>query len=196
METVYMVCAIVGGTLIACQFLLTLLGLGGDHDIGGHDGGGEMLGGDHEVGHGAESSWYFGMLTFRTLSAAFAFFGMAGMAGLNAGLEPMPTLGLALLAGFSALFIVGWLMRLLLKLNIDGTIRIDRAMGSKGTVYLSIPAARAGTGKVQVSILNRTIEYKAITAHGTLPAGAPIVVVGIINNDTVEVAPASEPERN
>src|SRR3954466_12239256 len=40
-ETVYLLCAIAGGTLMVCQFLMSLLGFG-DH---GHD-----LGGDgHEV---------------------------------------------------------------------------------------------------------------------------------------------------
>ena len=46
METFYTLCAVIGGTVLVCQFLLTLLGLGGGHDGGGdhgfdagHDGG-------------------------------------------------------------------------------------------------------------------------------------------------------------
>ena len=34
METVYLASAVVGGTLLVCQFVMTLLGLG-HHDIGG-----------------------------------------------------------------------------------------------------------------------------------------------------------------
>ena len=38
MEKVYLACAVIGGTLVVCQFLATLLGLGGHHDMGGgHD---------------------------------------------------------------------------------------------------------------------------------------------------------------
>ncbi len=194
MDTVYLVCAIVGSVLIGCQFLLTLLGIGkdfhlGDHDVGGHDVGGQ------DTGHDGEASWFFGMLTFRTLTAAVAFFGLAGLAATNAEVEPQYALGLAVLAGAGALFLVGLLLRFLTKLNVDGTIRIERAVGSRGTVYLNVPASRAGAGKVHVNFLNRTLEYKAITANDALPTGSPCVVVGVINADTVEIAPASESER-
>jgi hypothetical protein len=80
-------------------------------------------------------------------------------------------------------------MRFLFKLNVDGTVRIDRALGAHGTVYLSVPGAKAGVGKVLVNQLDRTVEYKAITSLEQLPTGAKIVVVGIVSADTVEVAP-------
>jgi hypothetical protein len=35
------------------------------------------------------------------------------------------------------------------------------------------------------------MEYQAITPHAELPTGVKIVVVGVINSDTVEVAPAT-----
>jgi hypothetical protein len=203
METAYLLCAAVGGTLIVCQFVLTLLGIGGDHDVGhhgggGHDFGGHDVAGHHDVGHGAEPSWFFSMLTFRTLSAAVAFFGLAGLAAHQAEFDRWQTLGIALAAGAAALFLVGWLMRMLIRLNVDGTARIERAVGSRGTVYLPVPAGKSGVGKVHVSLLNRTMEYRAVTAQDQLPTGAKIVVVGIVAPDTVEVASATEAvvERN
>jgi hypothetical protein len=208
METVYMICAAVGGTLIVCQFLATLLGLGGHHDLGGHDvgdGGGHDMAGHETDGHDAAShhestheshlNWFFSKLTFRTLSAAFAFFGLAGLACIGYGVDTIPGLVIALAAGGCALLIVGWLMNLMTKLNVDGTVRIERAVGSRGTVYLSVPGAKAGVGKVHVNQHNRTVEYKAITSLEQLPTGAKIVVVSIVNADTVEVAPANEAER-
>ncbi|MCI0365165.1 MAG: hypothetical protein L0219_14935 [Phycisphaerales bacterium] len=197
MDTMFLICAIVGGTLIACQFIMTLFGLGGDHDLGGghdvgHDFGGHDVGGHHDATHGDQSSWFFGILTFKTLSAALAFFGFTGLAALRYEMEPLPTLLLALGAGVCALFLVASLMRLLVRMNVDGTVRIDRSIGSVGTVYLNIPAQRGGVGKVQVSVLNRTMEYKAITASDALTTGTKVVVVGVIGPDTVEVAPATE----
>jgi hypothetical protein len=203
MDTVYLICAIAGGTLIVCQFLLTLLGLGGDHDSAGHagfDGGGhEMAGAGHDSGdgttHDSASSWFLSMLTIRTLSAALAFFGLAGSAASH-HYEPLETLGIAILAGAVAFFFVGWMLRLLTRLNVDGSARIERSVGSRGTVYLSIPGAKAGVGKVHVSLLNRTLEYKAITSkEEALPTGAKIVVVNVVSADTVEVAPITESER-
>jgi hypothetical protein len=199
METVYLICAIAGGTLIVCQFLLTLLGMG-HHDLGGHDAGGHDVGGHdashggHDASHGSEPNWFFSMLTLRTLSAAFAFFGLAGMAASKSFAEPWPPLGIALLAGAAALVGVAKLMQLLVKLNVDGTIRIERAVGARGTVYLGIPAKRSGIGKVHVNIHNRTVEYNAVTPQETLPTGAAIVVVNVVNADTLEVTSSSTPE--
>lgn len=201
METTYYVCAAIGGTLIVCQFLMTLVGLGGGHDFagdhhidaGGHDmAGGHDGAGDHHVGHGNESTWFLGILTFRTISAALAFFGFVGIIGQRAALETMPTLLMATGAGLAAMFFVAWIMRFLGRLNVDGTVRIERAVGCHGTVYLPIPAgSAAGQGKVQINVSNRTVECKA-TAKDALPTGAKIVVVAVLSSDTVEVAPATE----
>ena len=147
------------------------------------------MAGDHHVGHGEESAWFLGVLTFRTVSAALAFFGLVGIIGQRAELETLPTLMAASAAGLAALFLVGWIMKFLARLNIDGTVRIERALGCSGTVYLPIPAGNTGQGKVQITVLNRTMECKA-TAKDALPTGAKIVVVAIVDSDTVEVAPA------
>lgn len=198
METMFLICAIVGGTLIACQFLLTLFGLGGEHDAGGHDGpfgdaGHDVAGHDagHDTSHDHQSSWFFGILTFKTLSAALAFFGLTGLACLQFGLEPVPTVLASVAAGLGALFLVGSLMRVLVRLNTDGTIRINHSLGSVGTVYVPIPAQRGGVGKVHVSVLNRTMEYKALTDQETLGTGTKVVVVGIVSPDTVQVSRAT-----
>jgi hypothetical protein len=57
-------------------------------------------------------------------------------------------------------------------------------------VYLRVPAAKAGTGKVHLMLQNRTVEYQAVTVGAELPTGAPIRVVGVVNSDTVEVEAA------
>ena len=49
--------------------------------------------------------------------------------------------------------------------------------GATGTVYLSVPGNRAGAGKVHVTVLNRKLEYKAVTSEPTLPTGSQVVVV-------------------
>jgi hypothetical protein len=215
METVYLVCAVLGGTFVVCQFLVTLLGLGGHHDMAGHDGGGHGMGGHdvsghdasghdasghgtsqhHQASHEAQPNWFVSLLTFRALTAAFAFFGLMGLASIRLEMEPVPGLASAVGAGVAALVSIGWLMRLLFQLNIDGTVRIERAVGAAGSVYLSVPGGRSGVGKVHVSQFNRTVEYKAITAGEELATGAKIVVVAIVGADTVLVAPAPSLER-
>jgi hypothetical protein len=209
METAYLSCALVGGTLIACQFLLTLLGLGGHHDtggghdlvghdVGGHEAGQDAAGHDSDHGHHGESSaanWFLSVLTFRTVTAFVAFFGLAGMVLTRAEAGPELALAGALAAGLAALFAVRWLMQNLSRLNVDGTLHIHRALGVKGAVYLSIPARKAGAGKVHVLVGGRLVEYKAVTAREDLPTGAKIVVVDIVDSDTVEVRLAESAER-
>jgi membrane protein implicated in regulation of membrane protease activity len=194
-EMVYLTCAIVGGTLLVCQFLLGLLGLGDHHDAAGdhdvHDAGSHDAHGGHGD-HDAHNSWFVGVLTFRSLVAALTFFGLAGLAAtVNFNQELPLSLVIALAAAAGALFGVAYLMRSLHRLKADGTVRIERAVGQSGTVYLTIPAQKAGVGKVTVTLQNRTQEYQAVTPHQQLPTGSKIRVTAVIGPDTVEVVTAS-----
>lgn len=188
----YLICAVVGGTIIVCQFALTLIGMGGGDLLGegqfsnaGHDGGDVH----HEVGHGNNSTWFVGVLTFRTISAALAFFGLTGLIAQRSAVAPSLSLVFAVCAGACALLLVSWIMKALARLNIDGTVRIEQARGCSGTVYLPIPGGNSSAGKVQINVLNCTMEYKAISPT-QLPTGTPVVVVSVIGPDTVEVAPS------
>lgn len=205
MDTIiYSVSAVLGGTLLGCQFLMTLLGLGHDlpsdlpddvpHDF--HFGHGDA---DHDVAHEHDSSHhessFLKLLTFRALVAATTFFGLAGLAGNSAELPGELTFVVALAAGGAAMYCVHWLMQSLKRLKSDGTVRIERALGRAGTVYLRIPAHKSGPGKIHINVQNRTMEYEAMTAREPLPVGAKVVVVNVLGPDTVEVEPVPEPER-
>ena len=199
MVTFYLVCFLIGATLMVLQFLLGLLGLSHLHDCDGHDVGGHEAGG-HDVHtehgeHEGEGSWFASLLTFRTLTAAVTFFGLAGLAGYRQwGPDGWPiTLAVAVAAGGGALLLVARLMRWLRRQAASGTVHIDRAVGRSATVYLTVPGQKAGAGKVQVCVQNRTMEYQAVTPDRELPTGARVVVVGVVNSDTVEVVPATEP---
>jgi hypothetical protein len=215
METAYLICALVGGTLVACQFLLTLLGMGGHHDAGGghdlaghdacgHDAGGNDAGGNDASGHdtvhdhhggSSAASWFLSVLTFRTVTAGAALFGLTGLFLNKIEAGEAVTLGGSILAGLAAILTVSWMMRSLAQLNIDGTLHIRRAVGALGTVYLSIPANKAGAGKVHIAVGGRLVEYKAVTPTDDLPTGAAVVVVGVVDADTVEVIPEPTTER-
>jgi hypothetical protein len=195
MDNLYLICAILGGTVMIIQFVLTLFGMGEHHDVGGHDASFDVHhdvatdhhGGDHDAGHGG--SWFVGMLTLRAITAALAFFGLAGLGASQSQIEEPLRFVVALAAGGAALFGVAWIMRGLSRLRAEGTVRINRAVGATGTVYLSIPAARAGAGKVTVKVQNRSMEYLAVTAQDQeLPTGAKVVVVSVAGPGTLEVA--------
>ena len=172
---------------------------GGLHDAFGHaDSGGPGGQDGHEAPpqdvHG--SSWLFAMISFRTVIAAMAFFGLAGLAAEEAGVSPPAVLGLAIAAGAGAMYGVYWMMQCLYRLRSDGTVRVRGAVGRQGTVYLRIPAERSGMGKILINLQNRTIEYDAMTSGKELPTGTEVVVVNLISSSMLEVQAVPELERN
>jgi len=204
METLFLICAVAGGTVLLCQFALTLLGLGGesfelDAGHGGELGGYADHGGEAHLetpGHDANdhaqhgSTWLFGVLTFRTLVTFIAFFGMTGMAGTSAGWTLPVTIVAAVAAGAASMYGVQFLLRGMARLRSDGTVQIARAVGQTGTVYLTVPAKNSGAGKIQLVLQNRTMEYEAVTPADKLPTGARVVVTRVLGPDRLEVAAA------
>jgi hypothetical protein len=221
--TVFVICAAFGGTILILQAVMAVVGLGGDalhtdvaHDFG-HDFGGDVhadaggldsdtgadvhadasAGGSeaHQGGpHDHGSSWLFAMLSFRGLVAAMAFFGLGGLTAQSAELPVQTVLLIAVACGGGAMYGMYSLMQWLASLHAEGTVRMEGALGQPAMVYLRIPGARSGAGKIQIDLQNRTMEYLAETAGEPLPTGARVVVVGIVNPETVEVRPLSHSE--
>ena len=128
------------------------------------------------------------MVSFRTLVAAAAFFGVSGRAILSAGYAQSTALILAIIVGVGAMYGMYWLMRLIAGLNSSGNERIGNAVGRQATVYIPIPATRMGAGKVQLSMQNRIVEYQAVTDDPEpLKTGESVEVIGVAGADTVNV---------
>ncbi len=217
LDTLFIITAVVGGTVMVCQFVLTLMGLSDHGDIGGSgldvDAGGDFAGGGvHDVGVAGDhhtsvataadaqlhpdSSWLFGVLSFRTLVTAAAFFGLAGMAALRSGFAPTAALMLAMLAGLAAMYGMYWLMRSISGLVSSGNQRIGNALGRRATVYVPVPAGKQGAGKVQLSMQNRIVEFLAVTDEAEkLKTGETVEVVGVAGSDTVFVRRVVEAAR-
>jgi hypothetical protein len=187
-ETVFLVCAAVGGTILVLQFALGLLGVASDHDVDhDHDH-------DHGVGeHPDGTDWFAGLFTLRSVTAGLTFFGLSGMVALSRGADELTALAVAALGGAFALYAVAQIMHGLRRLGDDGTAHIEHAVGETGTVYVPIPGGNAGPGKVTVTVQKRTMEYAAYTAAGPLPTGTRVRVLAVRGPNAVEVA-MSEPE--
>jgi membrane protein implicated in regulation of membrane protease activity len=202
MSWFFLFCAVVGGTVLICQFVLTVFGLSNDHSLdGGHDFTGDAGHDVHAVGaHGAESeghdtagqhgsSWLFAMISFRTLVAAAAFFGLTGLAAQSAQQPLGVQLVLAAAAGLGAMYGVHWLVRSMGRLGEDGTQRVQGALGQEGTVYVPIPPAKTQAGKIQLKLQNRLVEYEAVTnSPERLATGTRVRVVAVAGNK-LEVEP-------
>lgn len=196
MELIYLVCAIFGGAVLLLQFGLQLLGLtgdfldsdqGGDLSGDGGDAGGDWgdVDGDHAHDGGIP---LFKVISFQTIVAAFAFFGIAGKAAGANGVQPTWTLAIAIATGLTAMYVVYYMASLLHRFNADGTVRIKRALGQPGTVYIPIPGGNVGVGKVQMTVQGRIMEFEAVTDdEERLPSGERVRVIEVIGPDTVKV---------
>lgn len=175
MNTVFWICALAGGGFILLQAVLGLFGLT-DHDV--VDDGGEIHAGDA-----------LNLLSVRAIAAGLCFFGLTGLAagewGFVAGVLSLP---LAVVAGLGAALAVALAMRAMRRMEEDGVVRPEGAVGRSATVYLRIPGGPGSPGKVHLFLQGRTVEMKAVSRN-PLPTGAPVIVVDVVSPDTLEVAP-------
>ncbi|HEX6048163.1 MAG TPA: hypothetical protein VFZ21_02810 [Gemmatimonadaceae bacterium] len=171
MTTLYLWCAIVGGIVLLFQLVAGFVGLEYGH---AHDG--------HFGDSGTEG---LNLLSVRSMAAGIAFFGIAGLAAAALGpvIAPVAAVG----AGFAAMVGVAAIIRAFGRLERDATLSLASAVGSTGSVYLSIPGRREGAGKVHVTVQGRLVESRAVTDEVDLPTGTPVLVVDVDGADTLVV---------
>ncbi len=199
METLYLVCAVAGGTFLGLQVLLLLVGIGGeggDFDAGGDvdvDVSADADLGDYDVdsgegASGAASAEAFQIISTKTLIAFFTFFGLGGMLGADIEMTTVPRLFLAIGCGLVAVFVVAYLWSMLFKLQSRGNVDVRRAIGMTGRTYLRIPASGQGHGKVALTVQGRTLELRAeTTGDAEIPTGTQVKVVKLLGEETVQV---------
>ena len=193
METLYLICAVFGATIMVVQFLLQLVGVGefDHHDASMNLETGSSIDADgHEHGRGE----FFKFLSLRTMVSGTAFFGITGLLGESIALAPIFVFLLAAAVGLAAMVIVAWLMSILAGLHSEGNLDVRGAMGRIGTVYLSIPKEKNGQGKVTVSVQERSLEFDAVTNDRELKTGESVLVIDVVDDHTLEVVSASAVE--
>ena len=95
---------------------------------------------------------------------------------------------MAVAAGLAAFYIVAFIMASLKRLESSGNLDLTNAVGQTGQVYLRIPARKTGVGKVTVEVQKRSLQLNAVTDGDQIDTGAPVRVLNLIGNDTVEVS--------
>lgn len=182
MSTIFLYCAAIGGTFLVLQFLLLLFGVGGDTEIG--DGHGHAHG---DVGH--DQSAFLKMVSLQTITTFATFFGLVGLGTEQLGWSTFTVAVAATLAGISALWLVGRLMRGLSALHSQGNLDLQNAIGQTGSVYLRIPAS--GQGRVMMNVQGRTVECRAMSRSLEIPTGAAVRVVARTDDDVLVVEPVA-----
>lgn len=177
METAYMVSAGVGGAVLLLQMVLLVFGGDAEGDY------------DHAEAGMDSDDGSVGLLSVRTIASFLAFFGLTGWYGVEENWPAGIAAFAALAAGASMMFVVAWLMAQLYRLNSDGNLNLDNAVGKSATVYLKIPGERSGQGKITVSVQGRSMQFSALTSGPEIPTGAEVRVLRRTSEIVFEVAP-------
>jgi len=96
---------------------------------------------------------------------------------------------IAFLVGALLVFGVMMIFKGLSKMQQSGNIDVYKsAVGCSGKVYLTVPAERKGTGKVQININGSVREYDALTdSEDDLKTGSSIKVTEVLDTNTLLV---------
>ena len=96
---------------------------------------------------------------------------------------------LSVLVGIGLVVAVMYMFKWLAGMQQSGNINLQRsAAGCEGKVYLTIPAARSGSGKVQITISGAVREYDAVTENeAPLKTGTSIRVIDALDANTLLV---------
>ena len=177
---IYWILALFGTILFFIQFILTLFGFGGLHDVDtdGLDADGVDI--DHHIDTGFTA---FKLFSIRSVLAFITFFGWGGVLWGDQGISGFFA---ALASGFAMMFATATLLYFLMRLQHSGNINAEDIIGATGTVYLSIPEGKKGTGKVTVNLPGCTREIMAYSEE-SLEKGTPVKVIKKIDSRTFVV---------
>jgi membrane protein implicated in regulation of membrane protease activity len=174
-EQMFLLCALLGGTILIIRLILTVAGIDTEH-------------GDFDAPH-ASTEQGFQVLSIQGISSFFAMFGVVGYTLYhNASLGMVVALAGAVVAGLFSVWLIHRIFLGMLRLQSSGTVGLDAAVGSEGSVYLTV--SKDG-GRVQINFANRLREFEAVSADGSaIPTGTAIRVQSVSAN-TLVVAPIS-----
>jgi len=179
LELMFGISALIGGVLFLLWLILVVV-LGGIGDIA--EG---VLGVDIDA-MGADAS--FKALTFQGVMAFMMFFGLTGIIVLQGGGPEFLAVIVGGASGAGSMYATGKIFQFFVALQAEGTIKMDDAVGSIGTVYLRIP--KGGTGQVSVSIKGSLRQYDAKSADGSLIKNEETVNVKAVVGTVLIVEPA------
>ncbi len=184
-ESIYLIIGVVSLILFGVQTLMTFLGGDGhdadgsldhghiDHGDGHHDGDG-----DHDDHHGLSFLRFF---TLRNLIAFAMGYSWVGFASLKSGFPSVLTVLLGIGAGVLFVWMIYKLMRILNRLESDGTADLNEALGQVGEVYLEIE--ENSPGKILVLLRGAKRELPAVNMHpGRLEKGSAVRILDYDGN--------------
>jgi hypothetical protein len=195
MTQVFYIAASFFSVILIWQFVASMIGMSGcDMDVDGAADAHfdfDMDGADAACGaHALDSIDAFNLFSIRAILAFCTLFFWAGAMYLDYGRSKPVALAYAFGWGLAGWFVITLLINWMRKLAETGNPRIASCVGTRGAVYMDIPAD--GIGKVRVTVTG-SVSMVDARSKGTVPiaSGTPIEVISVLDNSTVEVRPTN-----
>jgi membrane protein implicated in regulation of membrane protease activity len=140
--------------------------------------------GDVSSDHSTDGDASFKLLSLQGLTSFFMMFGLVGLALLRTNLPAMVSVIGGTIAGLASFWVLSLIFAQMKRLQSEGTIHVQNAVGAEGSVYLTIQ--KNGTGQVQIVTQGALKIFDAISKDKLLLAtGDKIRVVGVDGNTLV-----------
>ncbi len=127
------------------------------------------------------------LFTFQGIVTFLCVFAWAGILTYM-GCKLIPV---ALIVGFilgaAAMFGVAKIIQLMGRLAESGNINAKNYLGETGTVYIPVPADGKGTGKINIALGERYVEFEAITEEAVELKSGETVRVTDVRSETILV---------
>lgn len=135
-----------------------------------------------------DGSTPFQLFSLRNLIHFLLGFSWSGLAFYNSISSPALLLLVATVVGASFVYLFFLVLLQVSKLAEDNSFRIAQTVGQTAEVYLRIPAANSGKGKVMLSVRGSVHELDAITAGDELPSGSMVKIESVAADNLLVVS--------
>lgn len=185
MQVLYCI-AIPSTILLIIQTILIIIGYDGGDGVDGIDGidgmgdigdvsdmsttAGDIISGHPDVDyyesgfhHDISDAADFRLFTFQGMVAFFCVFSWTSIGGIHSGMNKGISLLIGLLFGMIIMFLIGKVIQWSRNLSQSGTMDLRNALGETAQVYIPIPPAGKGSGKINVTLQGSLSEMTAIS---------------------------------
>ena len=180
---VYWVIALITSLVFLIQMVLTFIGIGdADADTD--------LGGDTDLSDGStlDAGGAMQLFTMRNIINFLLGLGWGGVCLYSVIPNAVVLSIAAILVGVAFVYVFILIYRQMRRFEKNGAFNIKECVGHTVDVYLTIPARRSGSGKVQVSFYGSVQELAALTdSDSPIRSGAKVRILEIVDGGTVLV---------
>lgn len=129
----------------------------------------------------------FQLFSFRNLINFLLGFSWGGISFYKTITSPLLLIVLSLLIGVAFVGVFFIIIQQIRKMAEDNTFKLSHTINKTAEVYLAIPEAKKGTGKVMISVGGSVHVLDAITENGRIETGSIVKVTNIGTNNFLTV---------